>query len=36
MKLPRAEIGRVDPLLVLPPRPKPRPQPNAAPQVETP
>jgi murein DD-endopeptidase MepM/ murein hydrolase activator NlpD len=35
MKLPRAEIGRVDPLLVLPPRPKPRPQPNAAAQVET-
>jgi murein DD-endopeptidase MepM/ murein hydrolase activator NlpD len=25
MKLPRAEIGRVDPLLVLPPRPKPAP-----------
>ena len=36
MKLPRAEIGRVDPLLVLPPRPKPRPQPNAAVEVEAP
>ena len=36
MRLPRAEIGRVDPLLVLPPRPKPRPQPNAEAQVETP
>jgi murein DD-endopeptidase MepM/ murein hydrolase activator NlpD len=36
MKLPRAEIGRVDPLLVLPPRPKPRYQPNTAVQVETP
>ena len=36
MKLPHAEIGRVDPLLVLPPRPKPRPQPDPAAQVETP
>jgi murein DD-endopeptidase MepM/ murein hydrolase activator NlpD len=36
MKLPRAEIGRVDPLLVLPPRPKPRPQPETAVQVEQP
>lgn len=27
MKLPRAEIARVDPLLVLPPRPKPSPKP---------
>jgi len=36
MKLPRAEIGRVDPLLVLPPRPKPRFQPKTAVQVETP
>ncbi len=32
MKLPRAEIARVDPLLVLPPRPRPtRPQPPAVP-----
>jgi murein DD-endopeptidase MepM/ murein hydrolase activator NlpD len=33
MKLPRAEILRVDPLLVLPPRPKPtaRPTPTASP-----
>ncbi len=36
MKLPRAEIARVDPLLVLPPRPKPRPQPDSPVQVETP
>jgi murein DD-endopeptidase MepM/ murein hydrolase activator NlpD len=36
MRLPRAEIGRVDPLLVLPPRPKQRPQPNAEAQVEAP
>jgi murein DD-endopeptidase MepM/ murein hydrolase activator NlpD len=36
MKLPRAEIGRIDPILVLPPRPKPRPQPNVEAQVETP
>ena len=36
MKLPRAEIGRVDPLVVLPKRPKPRPQPNPEVQVETP
>jgi murein DD-endopeptidase MepM/ murein hydrolase activator NlpD len=36
MKLPRAEISRVDPLVVLPPRAKPRPQPNPAVQVETP
>ena len=32
MKLPRAEIARVDPLLVLPPRPKPAPaEPSASP-----
>jgi hypothetical protein len=36
MKLPRAEIGRVDPLVVLPPRPKPRPQPDPKVEVETP
>ena len=31
MKLPRAEIARVDPLLVLPPRPLPTPRPAAKP-----
>jgi murein DD-endopeptidase MepM/ murein hydrolase activator NlpD len=31
MKLPRAEILRVDPLLVLPPRPKPKPTPSPIP-----
>jgi len=36
MKLPRAEIGRVDPLAVLPARPKPRTQPDPPVQVETP
>jgi murein DD-endopeptidase MepM/ murein hydrolase activator NlpD len=36
MKLPRAEIGRVDPRLVLPRRPKSRPEQDAAVQVETP
>jgi murein DD-endopeptidase MepM/ murein hydrolase activator NlpD len=30
MKLPRAEISRVDPLLVLPPRPKPTPTPASS------
>jgi len=36
MKLPRAEIGRVDPLAVLPPRPKPGPQPDPKVEVEKP
>jgi murein DD-endopeptidase MepM/ murein hydrolase activator NlpD len=36
MKLPHAEIGRVDPLVVLPTRPKPRSQPDPAVQVEAP
>lgn len=36
MKLPRAEIARVDPLMVLPKRPKPRPQPNPKVQIEPP
>jgi len=36
MKLPHAEIGRIDPLVVLPKRPKPTPQPDPAVQVEAP
>jgi murein DD-endopeptidase MepM/ murein hydrolase activator NlpD len=36
MKLPRAEIGRVDPLLVLPPRPKPVRAAKPQPTTETP
>jgi len=36
MKLPRTEVGRVDPLAVLPVRPKPRPQPDPKVEVETP
>lgn len=35
MKLPRAEIGRVDPLLVLPPRPKLAPKPKPSPALVT-
>jgi hypothetical protein len=31
MKVPTAEIARVDPMTVLPPRPKPAPKPTATP-----